>query len=256
MPVVAAYVYRNGQRVRSVSIDEKADCSEDRSEFAWIGIADPTEAEMFSLQRCYDLHPLAVEDAILADQLPKIDVYDDQLFVVARTARLVGETIEYGETAIFVGHSHIITVRHGSERAHTALREQLEKAPKLLMHGTDYPLHAVLDYIVDGYAPLVDDIEEEVLEMEIQAADSFLDREQINHIFTLLRELSFTLRRELSRLQRILGPMYEVALKLAGRTCPASNLTSAPISATSRTMSGVSSRASRRCATRLTRCSS
>ena len=139
-------------------------------------------------------------------------------------------------------------MRHGSERAHTALREQLEKAPKLLMHGTDYPPHAVLDYIVDGYAPLVDDIEEEVLEMEIQAADSFLDREQINHIFTL--------RRELSRLQRILGPMYEVALKLAGRTCPASNLTSAPISATSRTMSGVSSRASRRCATRLTRCSS
>jgi magnesium transporter len=212
MSVVAAYVYRNGQRVRSVSIDEKVDCAGDRSEFVWIGIADPTQEEMQSLQRCYDLHPLAVEDAILADQLPKIDVYDDQLFVVARTARLVGETIEYGETAIFVGHSHIITVRHGSERAHTALREQLEKAPKLLMHGTDYLLHAVLDYIVDGYAPLVDDIEEEVLEMELQAADSFLDRQQINHIFTL--------RRELSRLQRILGPMYEVALKLARQELP------------------------------------
>ena len=101
-----------------------------------------------------------------ADQLPKVEVFGDQLFVIARTARLHGETIEYGETAIFVGHSHIITVRHGSERAHTALRDQLEKAPKLLMQGTDYFLHAVLDYIVDGYAPLVDDIEEEVLEME------------------------------------------------------------------------------------------
>jgi magnesium transporter len=212
MPVVAAYVYRNGQRVRSVSIDEKVDCAEDRSEFVWIGIADPTQEEMQSLQRCYDLHPLAVEDAILADQLPKVEVFDDQLFVVARTARLIGETIEYGETAIFVGHSHLITVRHGSERAHTALREQLEKAPKLLMHGTDYLLHAVLDYIVDGYAPLVDDIEEEVLEMELQAADNFLDREQINHIFTL--------RRELSRLQRILGPMYEVSLKLARQELP------------------------------------
>jgi magnesium transporter len=167
---------------------------------------------MRSLQQCYDLHPLAVEDAIVADQLPKVDVYGEQLFVVARTARLQGETIEYGETAIFVGHSHIITVRHGSERAHTALREQLEKAPKLLMHGTDYLLHAVLDYIVDGYAPLVDDIEEEVLEMEAQAADGFLDREQTNHIFVL--------RRELSRLQRILGPMYEVALKLARQELP------------------------------------
>jgi magnesium transporter len=80
------------------------------------------------------------------------------------------------------------------------------------MHGTDYLLHAVLDYIVDGYAPLVDDIEEEVLEMEAQAADGFLDREQTNHIFVL--------RRELSRLQRILGPMYEVALKLARQELP------------------------------------
>jgi magnesium transporter len=212
MAVVAAYLYRDGHRVRSVNLDETVDCEGKRSEFVWIGVVDPTPEEMRSLQQCYDLHPLAVEDAIVADQLPKVDVYGEQLFVVARTARLQGETIEYGETAIFVGHSHIITVRHGSERAHTALREQLEKAPKLLMHGTDYLLHAVLDYIVDGYAPLVDDIEEEVLEMEAQAADGFLDREQTNHIFVL--------RRELSRLQRILGPMYEVALKLARQELP------------------------------------
>ena len=212
MTVVAAYLYRDGARVRSVAIDETVDCAEERAEFVWIGIADPTAEEMQALQRCHGLHPLAVEDAISADQLPKVDVYEDQLFVVARTARLHGEAIEYGETAIFVGPSHIITVRHGSERAHTALREQLEKAPKLLMHGTDYLLHAVLDYIVDGYAPLVDDIEEDVLEMEFQAASSFLERDQVNHIFAL--------RRELSRMQRILGPMGEVALKLARQDLP------------------------------------
>jgi magnesium transporter len=212
MAVVAAYLYRDGVRVRSISLDEKVDCADKRSEFVWIGIADPVPEEMKALQDCYDLHPLAVEDAIKANQLPKVDVYGEQLFVVARTARLHGEAIEYGETAIFVGHTHIITVRHGSERAHTALRDQLEKAPKLLMQGTDYLLHAVLDYIVDGYAPLVDDIEEDVLEMESKAASSFLEREQINHIFTL--------RRELSRLQRILAPMGEVALKLGRQELP------------------------------------
>lgn len=212
MAVVAAYLYRDGTRIRSVGIDEKYDCAEDRSEFVWIGIVDPTPDEMHKLQDSYDLHPLAVEDALNAEQLPKIDVYGEQLFVIARTARMHGETIEYGETAIFVGQSHIITVRHGSERAHTALREQLEKAPKLLMHGTDYLLHAVLDYIVDGYAPLVDDIEEDVLEMEAQAASDFLEREQVNHIFAL--------RRELSRMQRILGPMGEVAVKLARQDLP------------------------------------
>ena len=212
MAVVAAYLYRDGVRVRSVSVDEKVDRADNKSEFVWIGIADPTPEEMKSLQSCYDLHPLAVEDAIKANQLPKVEVYGDQLFVVARTARLHGEVIEYGETEIFVGHSHIITVRHGSERAHTALREQLEKAPKLLMQGTDYLLHAVLDFIVDGYAPLVDDIEEDVLEMESKASTSFLQREQVNHIFTL--------RRELSRLHRILDPMGEVALKLARQELP------------------------------------
>ena len=133
MTVVASYLYRDGHRVREVAIDEKVDSAERKSEFVWIGIADPTEQEMHSLANCYDLHPLAVEDAIKADQLPKIDVYDDQLFVVARTARLAGDHIDYGETAIFVGHSHIISVRHGSTRAHTALREQLEQSPRLLI---------------------------------------------------------------------------------------------------------------------------
>ena len=212
MTVVAAYFYSNGHRVRPISIDEKIDRSENKSEFAWIGIADPTEQEMQKLQANYDLHPLAVEDAMVADQLPKVDVYGDQLFVVARTPHLEGETIEYGETAIFVGHSHIISVRHGSTRAHTALREQLEKAPGLLMHGVDYLLHAILDYIVDGYLPLVEQLEEEGLAMEQHAIDSFLGREEVNRIFTL--------RRELIRFQRMLGPMGEVAQKLARQELP------------------------------------
>ena len=212
MTVVAAYLYRNGQRLRPVAIDEKVDRAGDKSEFAWIGIADPTEDEMRSLQQCYDLHPLAVEDALRADQLPKIDVYGDQLFIAARTARLEGECIVYGETAIFVGHSHIISVRHGSSRAHTALREQLEKAPRLLMNGVDYLLHALLDYIVDGYQPLIEEFEEDGLELERQAIDSFLGRDEINRIFTM--------RRELIRFQRMLDPMGEVARKLARQELP------------------------------------
>jgi magnesium transporter len=210
--VVAAYLYSDGHRVRPVDIHEPVSCRTNKSDFVWIGIADPTEEEMHSLANCYGLHPLAVEDAIKADQLPKVDVYDDQLFVVARTAHLMEDHIDYGETAIFVGHSHIISVRHGSTRAHTALREQLEKAPRLLMHGVDYLLHAILDYIVDGYIPLIEDLEEEVLAMEAKAIDSFLGREEVNRIFTV--------RRELIRFQRVLGPMGEVALKLARQELP------------------------------------
>ena len=137
MTVIAAYLYRNGARVRSVSIDERIDCAHDKSEFVWIGVADPTLAEMQALQRTYDLHPLAVEDAVKANQLTKVDLYGDQLFVVARTAHVEDDSICYGETAIFVGHSHIITVRHDSSRAHLALRQDLEPVPARLAPGVE-----------------------------------------------------------------------------------------------------------------------
>jgi magnesium transporter len=206
MTVVAAYLYRHGERVREVTIDEKVDRLADKSEFVWIGICDPTDAEMQTLKEQYGLHPLAVEDAVNANQLPKLDVYGDQLFVVARTAQLNGDTIDYGETAVFVGHSHIISVRHGSARSHKALRHQLEAAPTLLVHGVDYVLHAILDYIVDGYLPIVETIEDSVLKMEQRSLDAFLGRDEITRIFTL--------RRQMTKFQRVLGPMSEVAGKL------------------------------------------
>ncbi|WP_426265069.1 magnesium/cobalt transporter CorA [Sphingomonas sp. PWP1-2] len=212
MTVVAAYLYRNGKRIREVAIDEKVDCAHDKSEFIWVGIADPLESELRTLQETYGLHPLAVEDALKADQLPKVDIYGDQLFVIARTAHLEKDEIAYGETAIFVGHSHIISVRHGSARAHTELRSQLEAAPTLLVHGVDYVLHAILDFIVDGYLPMVETIEEEVLAMERRAVDNFLGREEINRIFSL--------RRELMRFQRVLVPMGEVAGKFVRMELP------------------------------------
>jgi magnesium transporter len=206
MSVVASFVYCNGQRVRPVSLDAPESLQLQDSEFVWIGLMDPSEEELRALQERFNLHPLAVEDAFKAHQLPKVDVYGEQLFVVTRTAHLDGDQITYGETHVFMGRGHIITVRHGSARAHSELRDQLEATPLLLRHGVDYVLHAVLDFIVDGYLPIVETIEGEVLEMEHRALDAFLEREEINRIFNL--------RRELMRFRRLLGPMGEVANRL------------------------------------------
>ena len=206
MTVIAAYLYRNGCRVREVAIDETVHCPSDKSEFVWIGIADPTGEELSVLQERYDLHPLAVEDAMNGDQIPKLDVYDEQLFVAARTAELVDREIVYGSTSVFVGHSHIITVRYGSTRAYKTLRKHLEAAPSQLKLGVDYVLHAILDYIVDGYLPIVDKVEEQVLTMEQETLDAFLSRADITQLFRL--------RREILRFSRILGPMEEVAARL------------------------------------------
>jgi len=213
MTVVAANLYRNGKLVGPVRLDQPVPCAKDRSEFVWIGLFEPTEAELRQLQENYGLHPLAVEDALSAHQLPKVDVYGDQIFVVARTAHLADDQITYGETSIFVSETFVISVRHGSARAHSDLRHQLEAAPALLKHGVDYVLHAILDFIVDGYLPIVEAIEEDVLETEQRALDAFLDRREIRRLFTL--------RRELIRFQRVLGPMHEVCNRLTHLALPA-----------------------------------
>ena len=220
MSVVAAQLYRQGERVQALDVDQPNPCSGNATEFAWIGLIDPTAEELKHLQDTYGLHPLAVEDALKANQLPKVDVYGEQLFVLAKTAHLQDDDISYGETAIFVGRNHIITVRHGSGRGHSDLRAQLEAAPKLLAHGVDFVLHGVLDFVVDGYLPIVETIEEDVLAMEQHAIDSFLDRQQVTRLFHL--------RRQLIRFQRVLGPMGEVCAKLVRLDLPCVDADSRP----------------------------
>ena len=162
-----------------------------------------------------------MEDALKAHQLPKVDVFGDQLFVVARPASLEQGHIRYDESAIFVGKHHIISVRHGSARAHIEVRRQLEALPALLSQGADYVLHGVLDFIVDGYLLLVESIEEEVLEMEQRALNGSLGRDEVARIFRM--------RRELIRFQRILGPMAELCSKLSRLDMPCVDLGSGPI---------------------------
>jgi magnesium transporter len=203
--VVAAYVYKDGHRVREAFLTEEG-LALGPGEFVWIGLFEPDEAELRILERRFRLHPLAVEDALTAHQLPKVEIYGAELFVIAVTAEFETDGINYGETHIFLGRDYVITVRHGSERPHSALRAQLEASPILLRNGPDYVLHAVLDFIVDGYLPIVDSIEEQVLEMEQETLDAFLSRADIKRLFRL--------RREILRFRRILGPMEEVPSRL------------------------------------------
>ena len=206
MTIVAARRYRNG---RLVDPDLPRDCAAPaRSEFDWIGLVEPTAEEMADVQARYELHSLAVEDALSQRNAPKAEPYGAQLFVIARTAAMgEGDKIAYGQTALFLGKDFLITVRHGSERAHLKLREQLEAVPERLAEGPDFVLHAVLDFIVDGYAPLLDKLEAVVGDIEDHAVSRFPDHARIRRIFRI--------RRELRRFDDIAGRMEEVAAKLA-----------------------------------------
>ena len=212
MTIVAARRYLDGR-------EEQRDVLPCRSkaaagEFDWIGLVEPTPGEMQLVQAQYGLHPLAVEDALSQRHTPKAEPYGSQLFVIARTADLgEGEKIAYGQTALFLGKDFLVTVRQGSTRAHLKLREQLEAVPERLAEGPDFVLHAVLDFVVDGYAPLLDKLEAVVGEMEDGVVASFPDQARIRRIFRL--------RRELRRFEDIAGRMEEVAAKLAEVEQPA-----------------------------------
>ncbi|HEY6817418.1 MAG TPA: magnesium and cobalt transport protein CorA [Croceibacterium sp.] len=206
MTIVAARRYRNGKLVER---DLPADCEIPTGPaFDWIGLVEPTPDEMEQVRAKYGLHPLAVEDALHQRNAPKAEHYGAQLFVIARTAAIgEGDKIVYGQTALFLGRNFLVTVRHGSQRAHLTLREQLEAVPERLAEGPDFVLHAVLDFIVDGYAPLLDKLEAVVGEIEDHAVARFPDHARIRRVFRL--------RRELRRFDDIAGRMEEVAAKLA-----------------------------------------
>ena len=213
MTIVAARRYREGRpladRLPPGNVGRPAD-----DEFDWIGLFEPTAEEMVPLQERYGLHPLAVDDALHTSNSAKAEAYGDQLFVIARTAALQkDEGIAYGQTAAFLGGDFIITVRQGSLREHSDLRRQLELHPERLAEGPDFVLHAVLDFLVDGYAPLLDSLEASVIEMEDGAIASFPDQARIRRIFRL--------RRTLRRFGAIAGQMEEVASKLANVEQPA-----------------------------------
>lgn len=212
MTIVAARRYRDGKLVEH---ELPPDCAAPaKSEFDWVGLVEPTDEEIDEVRQRYGLHPLAVEDALTERNSPKADAYGSQLFIVARTAaKGKGDTIAYGQTAIFLGPDFIVTVRQGSTRAHIDLRKELEAHSERLAEGADFVLHALLDFIVDGYGSLLDSIEETVVEMEEGAIGSFPDQARIRRIFGL--------RRELRRFEAIAGQMEEMAAKLAKVEQPA-----------------------------------
>lgn len=215
MTVIAARRYCSGKICReAIEIDGDPRDPLGRGEFDWVGLANPSHPEM-ELVRCqFGLHPLAVEDALNPAQMPKVDIYGQQLFIVARTAAMnEGEKIEFGQTAIFLGRDFIVSVRFGSARAHTELRTRLESDSERLEEGPDFVAHAVLDFIVDGYQPLMEKLEDAAQTLEERAIDAFPEPHTIRRIFRL--------RRQLRRFERIVGPMEEMCTRLVTTELPA-----------------------------------
>lgn len=215
MPIISSRRYSGGKpSENSLPIDGKPRGRLPKGAFDWIGLAEPSAAEMDLVRTQFGLHMLSIEDSLNPNQMPKLDLYGNQLFIIARTAAIQeGDNIGYGQTAIFLGSDFVVTVRQGSTRAHNALRARLEADRERLAEGPDYVTHAILDFIVDGYRPILETLEDSVHVMEEHAIEAFPQPSTIRRIFRL--------RRQFRRFRRIIGPMEEVASRLATTELPA-----------------------------------
>ena len=169
--IVDSAIYVEGRRTTEPrSLRETYEvCREERG-VAWIGLYNPTEEEFASMAEEFELHPLAVEDAVKAHQRPKLERYGDTLFVVLKIARYLDEpeTVEFGEMHVFVGSNFVVTVRHGEAPVLTQVRKDLEGEPELLRRGPMAILYAVMDRVVDDYAPVAGGLEEDIEEIETE----------------------------------------------------------------------------------------
>jgi magnesium transporter len=143
------------------------------SEFVWIGLHEPESGDLDRLQKLFGLHELAVEDAQMAHQRPKIEDYDEDVFIVLRTAHYHEdrEEVHFGEIHMFAGPGYVITVRHGPGSELATARHRLEARPDLLKLGAASAIWAVLDKVVDDYIPVVDAIEDDIEEVEKEVFD-------------------------------------------------------------------------------------
>ena len=168
--------YKDGKRQHEgqITLEEAARCATDEpGAFVWIGVHDPDPGDLDRLQKRFDLHELAVEDAAQMHQRPKIEDYEESWFVVLRTAHYheAEERVHFGEIHLFVERGYVITVRHGPGSELASARSRLEARPDLLKLGAISAVWAVLDKVVDDYLPVVDGIEDDIEEVEEEVFD-------------------------------------------------------------------------------------
>jgi len=204
--IVDNALYRNGERV-DVGLDTAdlpgvRDKATEEHDFVWVGLHDPTSDELDSVAKVYDLHDLAVEDAITAHQRPKVERYDDSLFIVLKTLWYVDEedAVETGEISLFVGHSFVVTVRHGSGGALSDTRHRLEGMRNVLAHGPSAVVYAVCDQVVDRYEEVAEALQTDVDEVE----ESVFSTKRTNDAARI-----YVLKRELAEMRRAVMPLRE-----------------------------------------------
>lgn len=199
--------YGEDGTLRNLPLDSISDALEASGRgFVWVGLYEPEERLLDTLQDEFGLHDLAVEDAHHAHQRPKVEPYGNSLFIAAHTAQQLDGHVRFGETHVFIGPRYLMTVRHGASLSFASVRQRLEREPDLLAQGPSVALHAVLDFIVDNYQPIVSNYERELDALEQDVFAESYRRGTIKRLYAL--------RKELTQMRLAVAPMQDILSQL------------------------------------------
>ncbi|MFD7459979.1 MULTISPECIES: magnesium/cobalt transporter CorA [unclassified Streptomyces] len=211
--IVDCGIYREGHRVEGPSdLSDALDEARAAGGFVWIGLHEPSPEEFELVTEEFRLHPLAVEDALKAHQRPKLEVYDDSLFLVLKPVVYEPESdaVSSGEVMIFLGDAFVVTVRHGEGAPLAAVRKRLEREPEMLGKGPTAVLYAIADATVDHYLEVAGELQNDLeeLETEVFSPDVAGSRHTASRIYTF--------KRQILEFRRASGPLALPLTRLAG----------------------------------------
>ncbi|MFJ5159887.1 magnesium/cobalt transporter CorA [Pantoea sp. NPDC088449] len=188
--VINCVAYRHGKREEHVDVADISEVLKEENSFVWMGLYQPDPAFMQTLQQEFSLHELAIEDALVAHQRPKIEQYGDSVFIVVKTAHMDDlQRISFGETHFFLGKNFLITVRHGSSEGYAEIRSKAEKNQAMLCGGPGYALYCILDFIVDNYSKITASLNERIGGLEEGMFTTRFDSDALQNVYHLRREL-------------------------------------------------------------------
>ena len=206
--LINCVAYKDGSKVGDAPIDAISDYLAQPGCFVWVALKDASPEELSKMQEEFGLHDLAIEDAHLAHQRPKLERYGDSLFIALRTAQTDRQQrrIAFGETHLFVGARYVVSVRHGASLSYADVRTRCEATPHLLAKGPSFVLHAIMDFVVDQYFPIVDALEDDLETLE---ADIFGDNASRDTTMRI-----YNLKRDLLELKRGVSPLVDICNRL------------------------------------------
>jgi magnesium transporter len=216
--IVDCAVYTDGHRREGkLPVEQALEAANEPNSFVWIGLHEPSHDEFEAVRAEFGVHELAVEDAVSAHQRPKLEIYDGDLFVVLKTARYVdrSETVEFGELQLFIGANYVITVRHGQASELGEVRRTIEHDLERIRCGPMAVLHAVMDHVVDDYAPVIDGLDNDMAEIE----DAVFAADRPRRTEDPSRRI-FKLKREVLDFYRNTEPMLEPLSRLSAGQLP------------------------------------